>query len=383
MSIAHFTNNTKSTSKHFTKKGNQQNEDSSFEWNVTFISEQPSQCKEVVIDILPVLEEELKVSSDVVIDILPKPIETDINEITIFGVNDGHGGLNGMLASQTASKNSIIYLTEKIKPTETYNFEQIHKICSDLFEDNNNMIRQALKNLSGTYTIDHTNVVRNLKNEYINGGTTSTVCIIIKYKNGRKSVTTLNCGDSTCMIVSSKYAERYKITSTEHSPDNLDEYLRIKEMNLPNPFQMVYSCYNKQFMPIFNPDTHELNRHYVDDPVSFKIIPSTIRGDLSSYAMGKGKDHAQLAMTRALGDLYCCQYGLISTPSSSTEYFSKEETGEVIVASDGLWDAWKYNELVNLLLEQNDMRSFLIVDQIEKCFGKHGCDDTTYITHKF
>jgi len=55
-------------------------------------------------------------------------------------------------------------------------------------------------------------------------------------------------------------------------------------------------------------------------------------------------------MTRALGDFYAHQFGLTSIPSINVRVCSHEvDTYTVVIASDGVWDCWKYEDFCTFI----------------------------------
>jgi serine/threonine protein phosphatase PrpC len=49
-------------------------------------------------------------------------------------------------------------------------------------------------------------------------------------------------------------------------------------------------------------------------------------------------------MTRALGDFYAHQFGLTWIPSITTRRIAAGVDYSILLASDGIWDCWKYQD---------------------------------------
>jgi serine/threonine protein phosphatase PrpC len=54
-------------------------------------------------------------------------------------------------------------------------------------------------------------------------------------------------------------------------------------------------------------------------------------------------------MTRALGDFYAHQFGLTWEPSITITKAPQNVGFQIIVASDGIWDCWKYEDFTEYM----------------------------------
>jgi serine/threonine protein phosphatase PrpC len=61
------------------------------------------------------------------------------------------------------------------------------------------------------------------------------------------------------------------------------------------------------------------------------------------------KDSTCIAMTRALGDFYAHQFGLSWVPSIGVQKVKAGERPIVLLASDGIWDCWKYEDFMGFV----------------------------------
>jgi len=88
------------------------------------------------------------------------------------------------------------------------------------------------------------------------------------------------------------------------------------------------------------------------------LYAGNVRREPSTYAItpaSVGKDGTCIAMTRSVGDFYAVPFGLTCEPSVKFYRLSQEEIHDgvhVCVATDGIWDCWKYPDFAKML---NDM----------------------------
>jgi serine/threonine protein phosphatase PrpC len=107
------------------------------------------------------------------------------------------------------------------------------------------------------------------------------------------------------------------------------------------------------------------------------LHPTNVRYEPAVYAVtprSVSKDSTCIAMTRALGDFYAHQFGLCATPSINIRTINhNENTNEnnnytILLASDGIWDCWKYEEFHTYcneqLLKQNDINNISMMGEI-------------------
>jgi serine/threonine protein phosphatase PrpC len=78
---------------------------------------------------------------------------------------------------------------------------------------------------------------------------------------------------------------------------------------------------------------------------SIGLHPTNVRYEPAVYAVtprSVAKDSTCIAMTRALGDFYAHQFGLTWVPSITTRRIAAGIDYSILLASDGIWDCWKY-----------------------------------------
>jgi serine/threonine protein phosphatase PrpC len=70
-------------------------------------------------------------------------------------------------------------------------------------------------------------------------------------------------------------------------------------------------------------------------------------------------------MTRSLGDFYLLQFGLTSIPTikyiNLSEIFEESPIFSLLIASDGVWDNWSYENISDYILNED------YLNRINKC----------------
>lgn len=205
-------------------------------------------------------------------------------------IYDGHGGLNGRIASTKCAAETAEFFKENWKKCMSWSDQEWRKQGTDLFHHLNKSIREELqrapiavgnrvdivggkfKNHKGTvekwikshnqwgiklesgkkiraskemlqcseenggqFTADEKGIVRKSSGFPVHGGTTGTVSVIIN-RDDHWRVITINSGDSDCLLCptdseSLPEKQKWRHLSTDHGPDSQSEYMRIK--NLP------------------------------------------------------------------------------------------------------------------------------------------------------
>jgi len=331
--------------------------------------------------------------------------------LTANCVFDGHGALNGQLASRKCAELCWKWFNQEWKNMLTYDdyvwrstlrrfFLKMHQGIRELFEENEKINRLTHKR-SIENIVDGKGVVRDISGYPIRGGTTGTVCIVVNTKEKRQCICA-NVGDSDALLMplSQSYLpgdERRNNThlSVDHSPDSETEFLRVKKLpksQFPVKLMFVYdsnSVKNKYDCPQVFLYHGVRDARYLLQPERYGIGPSNVRKDLSCYAVtprGVLKDVTCIAMTRALGDFYGHPFGLTWEPDVSIQKLEPDIEYLVTVASDGVWDCWKFNEFSNaavaavrkypnrLLKATNNLgkRSWKVA---KKMYGKKNHDD--------
>ena len=174
------------------------------------------------------------------------------------------------------------------------------------------------------------------------GGTTATFMIFLE----NSDVLFCNVGDSEAIVFHTD--NKFSIATTNHSPDNQDEFERIfkkcEKIEL-----MGKCCYdsinnNESEIPIYKIIHNEGNQEIQKNNYSKREISQhgfylkNVDSELAtSFAFGRNR----LSLTRSFGDFIFAQF--ISDPSFSR--FKLSNIKHVLLGSDGVWDNWKKKEL--------------------------------------
>merc|ERR1712032_600871 len=248
-------------------------------------------------------------------------------------------------------------------------------------------------------------VVRKSSGFPVHGGTTCTIVCIIRTDTKWRIICS-NTGDSDALLLSRKPSRlkrdnnKCKHLSVDHSPDNADEFLRIKNLptdEFPTKLLFVYDQANtsrKFECPIVFLEDGTKDPKYVKNPWGNHLRPTNVRYDPAVYAVspyGVSHDITCIAMTRSLGDFYAHQFGLSNVPSVTFEELDIENNEFIVtVGSDGIWDCWKWDDFsdyVNGVMTKyknkldNVCKTVLkhTVQRAKACFGEGSFDDASLI----
>jgi len=333
--------------------------------------------------------------------------------LTANCVFDGHGALNGQLASRKCAelcwkwfnqewKNMLTYDDHEWRSTLRRFFLKMHRSIRELFEENEKSNRLTYKR-SIENIVDGKGVVREISGYPIRGGTTASVCIVVNTNEKRQCVCA-NVGDSDALLMplSQSYLpgdkpRKNKHLSMDHSPRSETEFLRVKNLpksQFPVKLMFVYdvsSEKNKYDCPQVFLRQGVKDARYLSQPSRYDIRPTNIRKDPAVYAVtprGVLKDVTCIAMTRSLGDLYAHPFGLTWEPDVSIQKLEPDIEYLVTVGSDGVWDCWKFNEFSNAavsavrkypnsLLKATNNLGKRTLKIAKKIYGKKNYDDIT------
>jgi len=289
-------------------------------------------------------------------------------ELVLSAIFDGHGGLNGRVASMKCRKLSWEFFNEKWKEAITWSEEQWKTEMTNLFDHLHTNIRKcfvelerAAREKSSHRTdniVDDKGVVRKSTGYPMHGGTTATIAILIDTPE-RRQVVCANVGDSDALILPldqksfPSVKKNYIHLSIDHGPDSADEFLRIKslpEKDYPNKLIFVYdksNVYRKYECPRVFLTSGSKDPEYVKNPWGNDLRPTNVRYDPAVYAVsppGIREDVTCIAMTRSLGDFYAHQFGLTWRPDVSVRKLDPDHEYLICVGSDGIWDCWKFED---------------------------------------
>jgi len=293
---------------------------------------------------------------------------SDDETVVVAAVYDGHGGINGRVASTCCANLTREFFESSWKELLEWDDQMWVEQMNNFFGKMHESVReefvkleQARRVLSGQPCddiVDHNGIVRKHTGFPVHGGTTGTIIVYINLPDRRRAICA-NVGDSDCLLLPSataqtKTRQRYKHLSVDHGPDSPEEYFRIQNLHLDTSLIFVYDKQGvkkhecpKVFLPnaVKDPD-------YVKDPWGMGLRPTNVRYDPGVYAVtpvGVGEDTTCIAMTRSLGDLYAHQFGMTEEPSVTFEDLDLDQDYIITVGSDGIWDCWKFSDFADFL----------------------------------
>ena len=324
-------------------------------------------------------------------------------------VADGHGDY-GHIASQSA--------VETIRSIFGANIDNMSAFLAPLIDDEtqaqvffdgmflqvHSNVRQSFLSLNSMFVVDSSDphgVVRNRLNcmDAVSGGTTLTVTVVTTLADGSRKIFCANVGDSDAILIKMNTADQSVVKgqvdhlSVGHSPDNLLEYERIRDLDpslYPNKLRLEY-----EFRPGYINSSGQLTAVFGPDgtanPVPDGIYYTTVRKDYATYARCNCRDPITIAMTRAIGDFAAHQYGMTWSPSVSIHTINPSDEYAIVSASDGVWDCTMYPDFADYFRHQFQIMSetdantmslseLLCTESVKKgtsLFGLSGYDDTT------
>jgi serine/threonine protein phosphatase PrpC len=168
------------------------------------------------------------------------------------------------------------------------------------------------------------------------GGTT---CTYVSF-DSENYMTVANIGDSSVRYWDTTGSGMS--VSTDHSPTNLEEFLRIRNAGGDCLFDDKHGEFKNGQQPVFLPCDF-----YYAFNVSGGNYHKNCRNDWAAYF--NSPDMSQrLAITRAFGNWLIAPYGLITEPSVRV-VSPPGQTRSVVLASDGLWDVMRDSEIGDIL----------------------------------
>jgi len=318
-------------------------------------------------------------------------------------VYDGHGGINGRVASTCCVNLTREFFFQHLEEILRWSDDDWKNQMNAFFKRMHTSVRaefikleQARRVLSGQPTdniVDSSKIVRKHTGFPVHGGTTGTICVIINLPDKRRAICA-NVGDSDCLLLPANPKDRhskYKHLSVDHGPDSIDEFNRIKALNLKTNLIFVYDKQGlkKHECPKVFDENGVKNPEYVKDPWGMGLRPTNVRYDPGVYAVtpkGVGEDTTCIAMTRSIGDLYAHQFGMTQLPSLTFQDLDLEEEYVIAVGSDGVWDCWKWADFADFLngcLAKYDLLNGTeaiiqhTIARAKACFGTKSFDDAS------
>lgn len=379
------------------------------------------------------------------------------NKAIVGGIFDGHGGYNGLLASQTARDTALHFLQNNANECESWSVDRWKTELNSLFSLLHATIRQSfLTPYTGTLPtgsaapapgdafsntrppqeqrhVDEKGIVRNAAGDPIHGGSTATVVVMIRDDSlDSATIITANVGDSTAFLVPNR-GKLWDFLSVDHGPENQDEWVRVnvsaeESHRYTTKLLFVYDkthVFRKYECPcVFLPDGTK-DQAYVANPWGHGLHPTNVRYEPAVYAVtpkSVTKDSTCIAMTRALGDFYAGQFGLTHIPSitvkrvqlhpdrrtshhpsngmdcaasaSASVSAMDPQAWTIFLASDGVWDTWKYDDLMQFINDELQARGKNLLEMGEAVleesiaraitnFGAKHYDDACLVVWQF
>lgn len=322
--------------------------------------------------------------------------------ILVACVYDGHGGINGRVASTCCLNLTRDFFEARWDVILDWEDSTWEGELKDFFTAMHTAVRQEFVKLEQARRVlssqpcedlvDEAGIVRKHNGFPVHGGTTGSICVYLNLPDKRR-VVCANVGDSDCLLLPSnpKARTRYRHLSVDHGPDSPEEFERIKSLGLPISLEFVYDKQGlkKCDCPRVFDDNGIKDPEYVKDPWGMGLRPTNVRYDPGVYAVTPacvGEDTTCIAMTRSLGDLYAHQFGMTQIPSITFEDLDLYEDYVIAVGSDGVWDCWKWADFADFLngcLAKYDVQEGIetlikhTIARAKACFGVKSFDDAS------
>ena len=298
----------------------------------------------------------------------------------VFGVLDGHGSDNGQLVAQVGASTLRQYFIQKATDLTT---EKAPAAMKAAFKVAHKHMRRALEKRyeakGEPLTATPEGFLVESDGQPCDGGATATVAALIE---GHLLIVA-NVGDSDCVIggalpdaplTGCSDAEiGFDQLCADHTPTNGDEFIRVHNLagERPDgwePANFVYDTSGSEYdaearglLEIFavtddgNVDLADVDATLAECDVGYK----SKRGDRpTALLVPEGDVYAsqQLGITRSLGDFYLQYHGVSWEPAVSCidlfDVQSELRRVTLVLASDGLWDLWGYQECLEHVFAQ-------------------------------
>jgi len=322
--------------------------------------------------------------------------------VVVGAVFDGHGGFNGVVAANTARELAAEFLEREGTACESWSVDEWSSRLTALFNVMHNEIRDRFvkekpsSEGAGSRFVDSLGIVRAVSGEPIHGGSTASFTAVIRGDDSLHIVCA-NVGDSMVLVTPSD-ASKYQFLAVDHGPENPDEFKRIQSLSHethPTKLLFVYdkaNVFRKYECPRVFRDDGKRDPAFVENPWGHGLHPTNVRYEPGVYAVtprNVSRDTTCIAMTRALGDFYAQQFGLTHIPSITVRKMPLDAELFILVASDGIWDCWKYEDFaafVNSVAQQGVTLSGLAERTLEETmqravanFGSKSYDDAALV----
>jgi serine/threonine protein phosphatase PrpC len=296
-------------------------------------------------------------------------------ENLVLAVFDGHGRELGELSAMVARDKvrSLLQqeqwmesISENPQAALTQVFalahEEIKLRFRDYYEKSGCQVQETpdgylikRKSPAGTWSCTH-------------GGTTATVVVLMGASN---RMIVANCGDSTALFggVDKNQDIVFQELSAEHSPESVSEFKRVRAFRhdaasgrMPD-MRFVYDSpsFSKNQCPsVFECAADDIEQVRVTGQGNYY---KNVRNEWATLVTTPPHARFQdaLAFTRSLGDLHLHVYGVSAVPEVVEYDIGEFHRGAchndhgvscLLVCTDGVWDNWKYNDIVEEAMRQ-------------------------------
>lgn len=266
------------------------------------------------------------------------------NQTQMFGMLDGHSRQNGKHAAQFAKTFCVKFISTNYKLF----IKNAHEFINQIFAGANLAIKDGLKTIYPNFYEVNEELRYSMHGLQIDGGSTFTLLII---HNGKVFVA--NVGDSS--IISCTQSKEARELIAHHSPENIDEFKRIISINPKSQFK--YDGKTKRDIFKINSETGEPE---ITGHVQYY---KNIRKEAATLVLRQNEEY-MLAMTRSLGD-FQLKPEITAEPDineySLTDIFGNSLTGAFVLATDGLWDNWTFEDVSKFIMDESCLNSVQIV----------------------
>mmetsp|Transcript_1369 Transcript_1369/g.1512 ORF Transcript_1369/g.1512 Transcript_1369/m.1512 type:complete len:433 (+) Transcript_1369:504-1802(+) len=329
------------------------------------------------------------------------------DRVLVMGVFDGHGRELGELAALVARD----FMREEIQKPEVIEAieESPTTTLEKLFLDAHNQIKlrfmdQFKKTNWQVTETDEGYLIKEMKQggrittvTNVHGGTTATVVIIF----GGRRIIVANVGDSTALFGGRDKDGNIivKELSGEHSPESEEEFVRVRDTQ-PSAedsrypkLRFVYDMFDKYQTP-----KHQCPKIFEVGQTSSTIKKTgtgyyfkNVRNEWATLVTTPPGARFQdaLAFTRSLGDLHLHVYGVSHVPEVN-EYDLSELHGSddkqcsvMFVCTDGVWDNWKFEDIVEKTLEDSLIQKTLEGNDAQQLADKMMMENLKLAKHHF
>lgn len=289
-----------------------------------------------------------------------------VEQNLVMAVFDGHGRELGELAAEIARNTfhehlSQIETMEKISEDPEAALTKVFRAAHDNIRD---QFRE--KYLKAGWQVQETEEGYLIKRKSsasawscTHGGTTATVVIVF---GGSNRMIVANVGDSTALWGGLDHDGQplYEELSAEHSPENVDEFKRIRNFRPDDTGRMpqLRFVYDASSMskatcpPIFEVDEEDFDSiRRTNGGSYFKNVRSEFATLVTTPPSPMARFQDALAFTRSLADYHLNSFGVSCVPEIrdiNLADLHKSSSGPscLLVCTDGVWDNFKYPDVV-------------------------------------